>query len=66
MLTNVLHSTLSPFNTEQKAQEIESFFQGKEIKGGEKAIAQSIEIIRARAAFVKRDLASIKEYFAQL
>lgn len=50
------------FASEEKAKEVEQFFQKNEFSGTERTVSQSVETIRLNAAWLERDLPNITEY----
>lgn len=62
MLARLIKYLTENFATEDRALEIESFFKVHHFPGAERTIQQSIETIRLNAAWLNRDLDSIREY----
>ena len=50
------------FATEAKAGEVAEYFAGHEWPGSERSVAQALEAIRVKAAWLTRDAASLEEY----
>lgn len=50
------------FATEERAQEVESYFKTREFPGTERTVSQSVETIRLNATWLHRDLPSVTEY----
>ncbi|KAK9478829.1 peptidase family M1-domain-containing protein [Lipomyces japonicus] len=65
MLSSVVSLSTMGFTTEEKAKEIEEFFSKRNNKGYDKGLAQSLELIRSKAEWVKRDKASIKAWLSK-
>lgn len=61
-LLNRLVKITENFATEEKAAEIEKFFEERSSAGIERALQQSVESIRLNSAWLKRDSESIKAY----
>lgn len=55
MLGSVVQLCTSGFTSEAKAKEVEAFFKDKSTKGFDQGLAQSLDAIRAKAAWVERD-----------
>lgn len=52
------------FATEEKAMEIEQFFESNPMPGTERSVQQSVETIRIQAKWLDRDLESIRKFFS--
>ncbi|KAH9396547.1 hypothetical protein TYRP_019569 [Tyrophagus putrescentiae] len=50
------------FNTEERANEVETFFKENAFPGSERTVQQAVETIRLNAAVMKRDAAGVKAY----
>jgi polyphosphate kinase 2 (PPK2 family) len=61
LLATLIKATVSKFNTEDKAAEVEIFFKGQDIAGAEGAIQQAIESIHNRASQLQRDLKELEK-----
>jgi len=63
-LSRLLPSYCRGRATDEQADKLEAFFAGKETKGFEKALAQTVEEIRIKAAWVKRDEHALREWLS--
>ncbi|MDO8557993.1 MAG: M1 family metallopeptidase [bacterium] len=64
LISRFVSSVGNPFTSEEKAQDVEMFFQTHEAPSARRAIARTLERIRANAAWLKKDGASIAEWLA--
>lgn len=55
-------SIIENFASNEKANEVESFFNTKDTTGVERKIKQSLETVRNNAAWLTRDNEMIQEY----
>ncbi|KAH3680603.1 hypothetical protein WICPIJ_008223 [Wickerhamomyces pijperi] len=55
MLGSVVSISTSGYTSFEKAEEIEKFFAAKSTKGFDQGLAQSLDTIKSKAAWVKRD-----------
>lgn len=62
MLSSVVSITTSSFTHRDQVKDIEAFFANKSTKGFDKALAQSIDAISAKAAWIERDREDIKTW----
>lgn len=62
LLSRIVKYTAESFASEEKAEEMESFFAGRKIDGIERTVQQSLETIRNNAAWLERDRESIYEF----
>lgn len=62
MLGSVVGISTSGFTTFEKAQEIKSFFATKSTKGFDQGLAQSLDTIKSKAAWVNRDNEKVNEW----
>ncbi|MBI5045951.1 MAG: M1 family metallopeptidase [Candidatus Niyogibacteria bacterium] len=58
-LSGIIRSTIEGFGSEEKAREVEEFFRVHPVPAASQAISQGLERIRARAAWIARDLPAI-------
>jgi len=65
LLSRLVQSCCSDFLTEQRAMEIEKFFADHPLPGSERNVAQAVETIRMNAAWLRRDLSDIANFFKQ-
>lgn len=65
LLTRLVKHLTENFASEEKAQEVESFFKSHDFPGTERTVQQSIETIKLSAAWLHRDLEKITEYLEQ-
>ncbi|KAE8394749.1 Aminopeptidase 2 mitochondrial [Aspergillus alliaceus] len=59
MLGTVVQLTTSSFCTEAQLKDVESFFKEKDTKGYDRAVEQSLDAIRAKINWIKRDRADV-------
>ena len=64
LLARLVKCLTENFASEEKAQEVEKFFQENEFSGTERTVSQSVETIRLNAAWLQRDLPKITEYLS--
>jgi puromycin-sensitive aminopeptidase len=64
LLTYFVDAIGGAFCTQDKANEVKTFFATHEAKGAERKVKQAIERIELKAAWRERDLQSIKDYLA--
>lgn len=62
LLGGVLQMTASSLCTEEQAQDVEDFFKDKDNKGYDMSLAQSLDAIRSKALWVKRDAADVEQW----
>jgi puromycin-sensitive aminopeptidase len=62
LLTRLVKHLTENFASDEKAQEIETFFKTHDFPGTERTVQQSIETIKLNAAWLQRDLVKITEY----
>lgn len=62
MLGSVVLTCTGGFTTDQAIEDIERFFNKKSLKGFDRSLAQSLDGIRAKAAWVKRDAEDVKTW----
>lgn len=63
LLTSLVKYTTENFVSEEKAVDVERFFETHPTPGTERAVRQSIETIRLNAAWLARDKEAIERYF---
>ena len=63
--TSLIQATISGFATEEKATEIERFFEEHPWEMADKLVKQCCEAIRLNAQWMKRDSESIKNWLAK-
>lgn len=64
-ITDVIQTTTSGFITSEDMIDVEKFFSEHKVPGTERAMAQSLEMIRSNIAWRARDLELIREWLAQ-
>lgn len=64
LLARLVKYLTENFASEEKAQEVEKFFQENEFSGTERTVSQSVETIRLNAAWLQRDLPNITDYLS--
>lgn len=62
LLSRLVSIATGNFSSEDKAQEVEAFFNTHPAPAAERTIQQSLENIRLKAAWLKRDAAEIEEW----
>ncbi|KAL2216786.1 aminopeptidase [Thermoascus aurantiacus ATCC 26904] len=62
MLGTVVQITTSSFCTESQLKEVEEFFASKDTKGYDRAVEQSLDAIRAKANWLKRDRGDVESW----
>jgi aminopeptidase 2 len=60
MLGSVVSICTSSFTSEAQMKNIEDFFAKKSTKGFDQALAQSLDAIRAKASWIRRDREDVK------
>jgi len=65
LITDLIKFSTSYFTTEERAQEIQNFFNSVSCHGSERVILQSIETIRIRRKWIERDLLQLKSFLVQ-
>ncbi|MEK7647366.1 MAG: M1 family metallopeptidase [Patescibacteria group bacterium] len=58
-LSGIIEDSISGFDSEEKAREIEEFFRAHPVPTASQAISHGLERIRSRAAWIARDLPAI-------
>lgn len=64
-LSHLLPSFCRGLATDEQGDRLEAFFAGKETKGFERALAQTVEEIRIKAAWAKRDEHALREWLTE-
>lgn len=59
MLSGIIEDSISGFDSEEKAREVEEFFRAHPVPSASQAINHGLERIRSRAAWIERDLPAI-------
>lgn len=62
MLGSVVQICTSGFTKDSQYKEVESFFKDKDTKGYDQGLAQSLETIKSKAAWVSRDSADVESW----
>ncbi|KAL4893852.1 peptidase family M1-domain-containing protein [Aspergillus ambiguus] len=62
MLGTVVQLSTASFCTEAQLRDVEAFFAGKDTKGFDRAVEQSLDAIRAKINWVKRDGADVESW----
>ncbi|KAF2876299.1 peptidase family M1-domain-containing protein [Massariosphaeria phaeospora] len=65
MLSSVVSLTTSSFTHKEHIKQIEAFFSTKSTKGFDKALAQCIDAISAKAAWIERDSDDVKGWLKE-
>jgi puromycin-sensitive aminopeptidase len=66
LLARMVSYATSGFASEEKAQEIAAFFKANPCPSADRTIEQSLETVRAKAAWVARDHASLHQFLTEL
>ncbi|XP_065225211.1 puromycin-sensitive aminopeptidase-like isoform X1 [Planococcus citri] len=66
LLTRIVKASTEKFTSEEKAAEIQEFFDKTDTNGIERTISQSLETIRNNARWFKKDGDSIKAYLERI
>jgi len=62
MLGSIVGMCTSSFSTYKDVERVQGFFADKSTKGFDQALAQSLDAIRAKAAWLERDTADVKQW----
>ena len=62
MLGSVVSMCTSNFASEEQAREVAEFFKDKDTKGFDRALAQSLDTIAAKASWVARDKDEVENW----
>ncbi|KAL2013371.1 hypothetical protein VTN00DRAFT_896 [Thermoascus crustaceus] len=62
MLGNVVQITTASFCTESQLKEVEEFFGSKDTKGYDRAVQQSLDAIRAKVHWLRRDRGDVENW----
>jgi aminopeptidase 2 len=62
MLGSIVGMCTSSFSTYTDVERVQGFFADKSTKGFDQALAQSLDAIRAKAAWLERDTADVKQW----
>ncbi|GAD98240.1 aminopeptidase [Paecilomyces variotii No. 5] len=62
MLGTVVQITTASFCTEKQLKEVEEFFASKDTKGYDRAVEQSLDAIRAKVHWLKRDRSDVENW----
>lgn len=62
MLGTIVTMCVSNFTTQAQADEVRAFFKGRETVGFDRALAQSLDSVQAKIAWVERDTKDVKEW----
>ena len=62
LLARLVKYLIENFATEERALEVEDFFNKKQFPGTERTVSQAVESIRLNAAWLERDLKSLTAY----
>ncbi|KAH7131928.1 peptidase family M1-domain-containing protein [Dendryphion nanum] len=65
MLSSVVSIATSSFTHREHIEDIQKFFEDKSTKGFDKALAQSCDAIRAKAAWIERDSEDVKTWLQE-
>ncbi|KAL4804225.1 peptidase family M1-domain-containing protein [Aspergillus unguis] len=64
MLGTVVQICTASFCTEEQLKDVQNFFAAKDTKGYDRAIEQSLDAIRAKVSWVKRDRADVGSWLS--
>lgn len=62
LLTRLIKFTTENYASEEKAQEVETFFREHKAPGTERSVQQAVETIRLNSLWLKRDADAIKKF----
>lgn len=62
MLGSVVSICTNNFTSEEQAREVAEFFKDKDTKGFDRALAQSLDTIAAKASWVARDKDEVEKW----
>jgi len=62
MLGSVVSMCTSNFTSDEQAHEVSEFFKDKDTKGFDRALAQSLDTIAAKASWVARDKKDVEKW----
>lgn len=65
MLGSVVSITTSGFTSESKINEIKKFFSTKSTKGFDQGLAQSLDTIKAKSSWIKRDNKDLNDWLSE-
>ncbi len=66
MMTRIIEGATQGFQTESHAKDVQGFFKAHPIKGGQRAVHQSLEVIRANARWAARDRADLSAWLSKV
>lgn len=64
MLGTVVQLTTAAFSTEAQLKDVKDFFDAKDTKGFDRAVEQSLDAIRAKVNWLKRDRADVESWLS--
>lgn len=62
MLSSVVSMCTNNFTSQKQAQEVADFFKDKDTKGFDRALAQTMDSISAKASWIERDAKDVEEW----
>jgi len=65
LLSRLVQMTTANFNTEEKAKEIEAFFDAHKTPAAERAVKQSVEKVRSNARWLAAEGEAIGKWLAE-
>lgn len=65
MLGRVVQIVTNNFSSFEAVDEVEAFFHGKSTKRFDQGLAQSLDSVRAKAAWVERDAGEVKAWLSE-
>jgi len=66
MMTRIIEGATQGFQTESHAKDVQGFFKAHPVKGGHRAVQQSLEVIRANARWAARDRADLSAWLSKV
>lgn len=66
MMTRIIEGSTQGFRTESHAKDVQSFFKAHPVQGAQRAVQQSIEVIRANARWEARDRADLSAWLSKV
>jgi aminopeptidase 2 len=65
MLSSIVQIVTVNFSSFQAVDEIEAFFRHKSTKSFDQGLAQSLDSVRAKAAWLERDAGEVKAWLSE-
>ncbi|CBY32724.1 unnamed protein product [Oikopleura dioica] len=65
MVGRMLNNAIARFDTAEKADEIEKYFNDNPIETARRAVSQALETVRLKAKWLERDGDDIRQFLSQ-